>query len=388
MTKTVKILLAGAASCLALTCCKPAQPTDTLTKSGLDAAKFASDEKGTPTALYTLSNASGAEVCVTNYGGRVVSISVPDRDGKATDVVLGFDSVAAYYPEVNKSDFGAAIGRYANRIADGRFSLDGVDYDLPRNNFGHCLHGGTDMGTLGWQYRIYNVESLTDSTLVLCIDSHDGDNGFPGRVLAKVSYTLTADNALDIAYEATSDAPTIVNITNHTYFNLSGNPENSITNDVLSINASAFTPVDSTFMTTGEILPVENTPMDFRSAKVIGADIERVDYEQIKNANGYDHNWVLDTKGDIEVEAATLYSPASGIMLTMYTDEPGVQVYTGNFLDGTVTGKHGIVYNSRSGICLETQHYPDSPNKPEWPSTVLRPGEKYSSRTIYRFSVK
>lgn len=244
------------------------------------------------------------------------------------------------------------------------------------------------MGTLGWQYRTYNVEEATDSTFVLSLVSADGDNGFPGEVKATVSYTLTPDNALDIAYTATTDKPTIINMTNHSYFNLSGNPSKPITDNILTINAANFTPVDSTYMTTGEIIPVAGTPMDFTNAKVIGAEIEAVDYEQIKNGNGYDHNWVLDAVGDINQLAATVECPANGVVMNVYTNEPGVQVYTGNFLDGTLTGKKGIVYNQRTGICLETQKYPDTPNKADWPTAVLRPGETYNSRCIYQFAVK
>lgn len=382
--KSLTLLLAAAAATVLLPACGRGTASTELTESGLNPANFKTDS----TALYVLKNASGMEVCVTNYGGRVVSIAVPDRDGKLQDVVLGFDSVQAYFPEMNQTDFGAAIGRYANRINQGRFTLDSVEYQLPQNNFGHCLHGGTEMGTRGWQYRVYNVEASTDSSLTISIDSPDGDNGFPGAVHAAVTYTVTADNALDIAYTAYSEAPTIINLTNHSYFNLSGDPARPITDNELTINASNFTPVDSTFMTTGEIIPVEGTPMDFRNAKVVGAEIERTDYGQIRNGKGYDHNWVLDNNRDVTVEAASVYSPASGIFMQVYTSEPGVQVYTGNFLDGTVTGKHGITYNNRTGICLETQHYPDTPNKPQWPSAVLRPGETYTSHCIYRFSTK
>ena len=244
------------------------------------------------------------------------------------------------------------------------------------------------MGSRGWQYRIYNVEASTDSSLTISIDSPDGDNGFPGAVHAAVTYTVTADNAIDIAYTAYSEAPTIINLTNHSYFNLSGDPTKPVTDFEMTINASQFTPVDSTYMTTGEILPVEGTPMDFRNAKLVGAEIGKFDYEQLKNGNGYDHNWVLDSKCDDTVEAASVYCPETGIFMQLYTNEPGVQVYTGNFLDGTVTGKHGIKYNQRTGICLETQHYPDTPNKPEWPSAVLRPGETYNSHCVYKFSTK
>ena len=354
----------------------------TLTESGLDPAKFAGEYNGKPTALYTLANSNGMEACITNFGGRIVSLMVPDRDGQPRDVVLGFDSIAAYFPENNQTDFSAAIGRYANRINQGRFVIDGDTIQLPTNNFGHCLHGGPT----GWQYQVYDAEQPNDSTVVLTMHSPDGDNNFPGNVTAKVTYTLTSDNRLDIAYEAVTDKPTVINMTNHAYFNLNGDPLQSITDNELYVNASTYTPVDSTYMTTGEILPVAGTPMDFTSLRVIGERINETDFEQIRNGNGYDHNWVLDTKNDITVPAATLQSPSTGIVLDVYTDEPGIQVYSGNFLDGTVTGKNNKVYNQRTGICLETQHYPDSPNKPEWPSTVLRPGESYKSHTVFAFS--
>ncbi len=375
MDKLEKMLLVAGAVC-ACACTQRPQTT----KSGLVADDFVADIDGAGTALYTLTNANGMEVAITNFGGRVVSLMVPDRDGTLRDVVLGFDCIDDYVHI--PTDFGASIGRYANRIAQGRFTLDGVAYDLPKNNFGHCLHGGPN----GWQYRIYDVVESDASHIVLALHSPDGDEGFPGAVDATVTYRLTDDNALDISYEATTDAPTIINLTNHSYFNLSGDPSLTICNDWLQIDAESFTPVDDTFMTTGEIASVAGTPMDFRTAKRIGAEIDDYDYVQLKNGNGYDHNWVLSTAGDITRKAAELRSDVSGIVLELYTDEPGVQVYTGNFLDGTITGKKGIVYNQRAAICLETQHYPDSPNKPAWPSPVLRPGETYRSHCIYRFS--
>ena len=290
------------------------------------------------------------------------------------------------------SDFGACIGRYANRIGQGKFTLDGVEYDLPKNNFGHCLHGGPT----GWQYQVYDAEMSDDSTSVtMSITSPDGDNGFPGTVKANCTYTLTDDNELVISYNATTDKPTIINMTNHSYFNLSGDPTNAITEDSLVIFSKQMTPVDQTYMTTGEIRDIEpGSPFDFLPKRdeaphmfQVGAQIDAED-EQIKNGNGYDHNWVLDTNGRIEEVAAGLYCPLTGIDLKVYTDEPGIQVYSGNFLDGTVTGKGGVVYQQRTGICLETQHYPDSPNKPAWPSVVLRPGETYRSHTVFAFSVK
>ena len=341
------------------------------TRSGLDPERFRTEIGGKPVALYTLTNDAGTEVCITNFGGRVVSILVPDRDGAMRDVVLGFDNIDDY--RTIPSDFGAAIGRYANRIGQGRFELDGTAYQLPRNNYGHCLHGGPD----GWQYRVYDVAEATPSSLTLVLLSPDGDAGFPGSVTARVKYTLTGDNALQIDYEAETDAPTIVNMTNHTYFCLSGDPAAGSLDDVLQIAASHYTPVDSTFMTTGEIVPVEGTPMDFRTPKRVGEEIDDFAFEQLRNGRGYDHNWVLDTAGDATRRAARLYSPASGI---------GVEVYAGNFLDGTVRGKGGVAYPARASVCLETQHYPDTPNKPQWPSAVLRPGERYTSHCTFRFT--
>ena len=355
-----------------------------LTASGLNPDDFVGTYNDMPTALYTLTNSNGMEVCITNFGGRIVSILVPDNQGDMKDVVLGFDKVEGYFPENNQTDFGASIGRYANRINQGKITLDGVEYQLPQNNFGHCLHGGPT----GWQYQVYECVEADASHVKLLRVSPDGDNNFPGEVKAYVTYTLTEDNKIDIAYEATTTAPTVINMTNHSYFNLSGDPANhSVTEDVLYINAANFTPVDDTYMTTGEIAPVADTPFDFTTAHAIGDQIA-ADDEQIRNGNGYDHNWVLDTAGDIAQVAVELYRPATGIDLKVYTDEPGIQVYSGNFLDGTVTGKKGVVYNQRHGICLETQKYPDTPNKPEWPSAVLRPGETYHSHCIFAFGVK
>lgn len=348
------------------------------------AALACSPSKEEGNRIYTLRNSNGMEVGVTNFGGRITSIVLEDKDGVRRDVVLGFDNVEDYYPENNQSDFGASIGRYANRIDKGRFSIDGVEYDLPKNNFGHCLHGGPS----GWQYQPYKVEEVKENSIRLRMDSPDGDNNFPGAVTAFVTYTLTDDNAVEIAYEATSTAPTIINMTNHSYFNLSGDPANNdVCDDYLYINASNFTPVDNTFMTTGEIVPVAGTPFDFTTLHKIGDRIGETDNEQIANGNGYDHNWVLDTGGNMDELAARLHCEKTGITLDLYTDEPGVQVYSGNFLDGTVKGKGGVVYKQRTGICLETQHYPDSPNKPQWPSVVLRPGETYRSHCTFAFSV-
>ena len=302
--------------------------------------------------------------------------------GNIKDVVLGFDSIADY--QNIPSDFGASIGRYANRINKGVIVMDGETIQLPQNNFGHCLHGGPK----GWQYQVYEANQLNDSTMTLTMKSPDGDANFPGNVTATVTYALTRDNAIDINYEATTDKKTVINMTNHSYFNLSGNPANPATDHILYVNADSITPVDSTFMTTGEMMAVTETPFDFNTPKTIAPDVTNFENEQIKFGNGFDHNWVLNTKGDINQLAAKLTSPTSGITLEVYTNEPGIQVYTGNFLDGTVKGKKGITYPQRASVCLETQHYPDSPNKSQWPSVILEPGQTYHSQCIFKFGVE
>ena len=384
--KTLKSLLLGAGAMMAmLTACSG---NATLTESGLDPAKFDTTINDKPVKLFVLKNAK-AEVCVTNFGARVVSIAVPDKNGKLTDVVLGFDNIREYADSVNTpSDFGAAIGRYANRIGKGLITVDGKQIQLPTNNFGHCLHGGPS----GWQYSVYEPVEQNDTCLKMVLHSPDGDNNFPGNVTATVTYTLTADNTLDMKFEASTDKETVVNMTNHSYFNLSGDPSKPGMDMELYINADKFTPTDSTFMTTGEIVDVKDTPMDFTTPRVIAKTIGDTAFEQIKFGRGYDHNWCLNTyadgKGDDTQVAASLYSPASGIFMEVFTNEPGIQCYTGNFLTGTIKGKKGIAYPQRASVCLETQKYPDSPNKKNFPSPYLKPGEKYYSHVAYRFSVK
>jgi aldose 1-epimerase len=349
--------------------------------SGLDPEKFNSEIQGKPVRLYKLQNKKGMEVCITNFGARIVSIIVQDKHGVWRDVVLGFDNIDDY---VNiPSDFGAAIGRYANRIAQGQIVIDGDTIQLPRNNFGHCLHGGPN----GWQYKVFDARQVDDATLELTIFSPDGDEQFPGNVTATVRYTLTEDNAIDILYSAVTDKKTVINLTNHSYFNLSGDPALPITDHLLALHADTYTPVDATFMTTGEILPVQGTPMDFTGPRIVGERINEYSFEQLKNGNGYDHNWILDANGDDTVPVARLTSPVTGISLELFTNEPGVQVYTGNFLDGSIKGKKGIAYNQRAAICLETQHFPDSPNKPDWPSAFLDPDQRYSSHCVFKFSI-
>lgn len=372
-----KLCVWGVAALLMAACTPKAEKA---TESRLLQSKFQTEVDGKKTDLFTLRNKNNMEVCITNFGGRIVSVMVPDKDGQMRDVVLGFDSIQDYISK--PSDFGASIGRYANRINQGKFTLDGVEYQLPRNNYGHCLHGGPQ----GFQYRVFDAVQPNPQEVELTYVAKDGEEGFPGNITCKVLMKLTDDNAIDIRYEAETDKPTIVNMTNHSYFNLDGDA-GSNADHLLTVDADYYTPVDSTFMTTGEIASVEGTPMDFRTPTPVGARINDYAFVQLKNGNGYDHNWVLNAKGDVNRKAVSLKSPKTGIVLDVYTNEPGVQVYAGNFLDGSLTGKKGITYNQRASVCLETQKYPDTPNKPEWPSAVLRPGEKYMSQCIFKFSV-
>ena len=380
-----------------LTACSSADKQAT-TVSGLNPAAFDSTINGKKTALFILKNKNGMEVCITNYGGRVVSIVVPDKDGKPTDVVLGFDNIAQYADTLNSpSDYGSTVGRYANRINDGKIVINGDTIQLRQNDTGngakHCLHGG---GNTGWMHQVYDADQPNDTTLVLTLVSPDGDNGFPGEVTAKATFTVLPDNTLDIVMEATTDKETVINMTNHSYFNLNGDPSKEGDNMVLYVNADNYTPSDASYMTTGEILPVEGTPMDFRVPTPLSLNINNQEFDQIRNATGFDHNWCLNTykdgKGDDKTVCATLYSPESGIFLEMFTNEPGVQVYSGNFQgvgrDADIIRKGGLKYPKHVSVCLESQKYPDSPNKPEWPSPIVKPGENYYSHVAYRFSVK
>ena len=374
------------AAILCTACTGTSEPQ--LTASGLNPAAFDTVINEKPVKLFTLKNHNGMEVCITNFGGRVVSLMVPDKNAQLTDVVLGFDNIRQYADTVNSpSDFGASIGRYANRIKDGKIKIDGVEYQLPRNNFGHCLHGGPS----GWQYQVYDGVQENDSTLMLTLVSPDGDNGFPGTVKVTVTYVVKHDNSLDISYFGETDKPTVLNMTNHSYFNLNGDPTKNIENHQLYLNAYYYTPTDATFMTTGQKEWVKDTPMSFLQPTEIGKVVNDFSIPAIKNGNGIDHNWCLesyhDGKGNDKQLAASVYSPLTGIMLEVFTNEPGIQIYTGNFLDGSVTGKKGIKYEKHAAICLETQKYPDTPNKPEWPSALLKPGQRYTSHCIYKFGV-
>ena len=361
------------------------QPAE-LTKSGLDPQKFNAEINGKKTALYTLKNANGMEVCLTNLGGRIVSIMAPDRDGNLRDVVLGFDNVQSYANLDGKtpSDFGACIGRFANRIDGGKFTLDGTEYQLVQNDKANCLHGGPT----GWQYQVYDAEQADSTTVKMSIVSPDGDNGFPGTVTASCTYTLTDDNEIVMVYEATTDKPTVINMTNHSYFNLSGDPTQTVLGDTLCIVSTQMTPTNEALIPTGEIADIQpGSVFDFLTVhKTVGQDIEADDIN-LKMAGGYDHNWIIVPQPQAENFPlhALLYNPQSGIVLAVKSDQPGIQCYTGNFLNGTAVGKKGIKYQKRTGICLETQRYPDSPNKPEWPTTTLRPDETYQTVTIFEF---
>jgi aldose 1-epimerase len=331
--------------------------------------------------LFTMTNTNGMQVKITNYGGIITSWTAPDKNGQYEDIVLGYDSLDHYVK--NNPYFGAIIGRYGNRIAKGKFSLDGKNYNLAVNNIGNHLHGGI----IGYDKVLWTAEIIEgeNTALKLTYLSKDGEEGYPGNLQVTVIYTLTNDNELKIDYEAETDQPTVVNLTNHSYFNLTANKTEILGHD-LKLHADKFLPVDKTLIPTGELRDVKGTPFDFTGQKLIGKDIQTKD-EQLTFGGGYDHCWVLNTSPDSLTHAATLSEPISGRVLEIYTSEPAIQFYSGNFLDGTITGKNKVVYGHRSGLCLETQHYPDSPNQKSFPSVTLKPGEKYKSRTIHKCSV-
>jgi aldose 1-epimerase len=348
---------------------------------GITKSVFGKTPEGQVGDLYTLTNAKGMQVGITNYGGRVVSIMVPDRNGKMADVVIGFDNLDGYLG--NNPYFGALIGRYGNRIANARFTLDGVEHKLAANNGPNSLHGGIKgFDKVFWTAR---ETSKNPPALELTYVSKDGEEGYPGTLTTKVVYTLEAGNALRIDYHATTDKDTVLNLTNHSYFNLAGEGSGDILKQVMMINADRFTPVDATLIPTGELREVDGTPFDFRKPTAIGARINS-DNEQIKLGGGYDHNFVLNRKGPGLTLAARAFDPGSGRELEVTTTQPGIQFYTGNFLDGTIHGKGGKVITRRSAFCLETQHFPDSPNHPKFPTSELKPGQIYHYTTIYKFS--
>jgi len=331
--------------------------------------------------LYILTNKNGMEAAITNYGGTVVTLKVPDRNGKLADVVLGYDKLNDYAD--GRAYFGAIAGRYANRIANAKFTLDGTTYTLPKNDGENHLHGGFNKRV----WTAQDVSSDAGEALELAYLSKDGEEGYPGNLSVKVLYTLTGQNELKIEYSATTDKDSVVNFTNHSYFNLAGQGDGNILQQQLMIRADRFTPIDATSIPTGELRSVKGTPFDFTNATAIGARIDQDD-QQLRMGRGYDHNWVLNggTAGALSL-AAQAYDPQSGRLLEVWTTEPGLQFYAGNFLDG-IRGRDGKIYNRRDAFCLETQHFPDSPNHPNFPSTVLKPGQHFQSTTVYKFSIK
>ena len=353
----------------------------TSTMINLQESAFKDSIDGKATDLFILKNKNNVTAAFTNYGGRLVGLWVPDKNGEMTDVVVGLASVADYQKSTEPY-FGATIGRYGNRIANGKFVLDGVEYDLPKNNGPNTLHGGSK----GFESVVFDAEQPDSSTVVFSYLSKDGEEGFPGNLKVKVTYSLTDDNELKMDYEAETDKKTVVNLTNHAFFNLNGEGSGTILNHVLQINAEKYLPVDSTLIPFGNLQSVEGTPFDFRQATTIGKRVEE-DNEQLQSGKGYDHNFVLD-KGTGINHAATIVGDQSGIQMDIYTQEPGLQFYSGNFMQGKNNFKGKGKDDFRTAFALETQHFPNSPNEPSYPSTVLEPGNKYHTESVYKFSVK
>jgi aldose 1-epimerase len=360
---------------------KPEAKPESMEAEPMSAKKesFGKTPDGKLVDLYTLTNPGGITARITNFGGILVSLQAPDRNGKIADITLGFDKLDGYLGQ--HPYFGAIVGRYANRIGKAQFRLDGKVYKLAANDGENHLHGGNK----GFDKVVWRLEDISaegdQATVKLSYKSEDGEEGYPGNLACSVTYTLTRDNELKISYEAETDKPTVVNLTNHSYFNLAGQGNGDILAHELTLNADKYTVVDKGLIPTGENRPVEGTPMDFTSPKTIGSRVDLVE-------GGYDHNYVLNSGGGTLTLAARVYEPTSGRVLEVYTDQPGVQFYTGNFLDGSITGKGGKLYKKHYGFCLETQHFPDSPNKPDFPSVVLRPGQKYQTQTVYKFSTR
>jgi aldose 1-epimerase len=351
-------------------------------RAGISKKAFETTKDGKQISIWTLSNMNGIEMNVTNFGGKVVSLFVPDKDNQFINVVTGFESIEKYL-QSNEFFFGAAIGRVGNRIAKGNFSLNGEVYQLQINNGPNHLHGGMK----GFHAVVWDVKQITKSSIELTYFSKDGEEGYPGNLQVRMIYKLTNENEFSVEYCATTDKPTVCNLTHHSYFNLSGEGSETILDHVLQINADGFTATDAYSIPTGEIVPVAGTPLDFRTPTSIGERIQ-YDYDQLETGNGYDHNFVLNKKGK-EVElAAIAYSPVSGIKMDVFTDQPGIQLYTGNFMNGQEIGLSQKPYNFRSAFCLETQHFPDSPNKPNFPPITLNPGDTYRHTCIYKFSIK
>jgi aldose 1-epimerase len=381
-SRRLSALLSGGLLLVLLGCGRPAaQPVKGAT---VNRTAFGRTPDGTAVDIFTLTNANGIEARIMSYGGILVSLRVPDRNGRLDDVVLGYDDLDGYIRN-NSPYFGALIGRYANRIAKGRFTLDGATYSLATNNAPNHLHGGLK----GFDKVVWHGEELRNPAavgVVFTYTSKDGEEGYPGNVAARVTYSLNDRNELSVDYQATTDKATPVNLTHHSYFNLAGDGNCGILEHELTINADRYTPIDATSIPTGVLAPVETTPFDFRTPAKIGSRINE-DHEQLRNGRGYDHNYVLNRPDAGLVAAARVVEPISGRVLEVSTTEPGIQFYTGNFLDG-IKGKSGHVYPARCGFCLESQHFPDSPNRPEFPTTILRPGEQYQSRTVFAFKTQ
>jgi len=361
----------------AASCGTPPAPTEEEVGMSISKHAFGETPEGVAVELYTLTNENGLRARIMTYGAIVVSLEVPDRDGNLADITLGYDALDGYI--ANNPYFGAIVGRYGNRIAKGSFTLDGVPYQLATNDGENHLHGGMR----GYDKVVWNAEPVeTDDAVGLKLTylSPDGDEGYPGNLSCEVTYLLTNDDELKVSYVATTDKATPVNLTHHSYFNLTGCARDILGHELI-INADRYTPVDAGLIPTGELAAVAGTPMDFTSPKAIGAEIDQV-------PGGYDHNYVLNKEDGGMSLAARVYEPDSGRVMEIYTTEPGIQFYSGNFLDGSITGKSGIVYGKYYGFCLETQHFPDSPNKPDFPSTILRPGETYRHETVHKFSVE
>jgi aldose 1-epimerase len=358
----------------------------------LDRAAFDTTVAGKPVSLYTLESGNGLTMQVTNFGLRVVSLWTADRYGKYDDIAVGYECIERYIHNDGERFLGPVVGRYANRIAGGRFTLDGVEYRLPQNNNGQTLHGGLK----GLDMVVWDVDSVSTNAIRFSCVSPDGDDGFPGALRITVNYALTADNAFVITYRAQTDRPTVVNLSNHAFFNLKGEGNGPVTDHLLTIYSAAITPVDSLLIPTGEVMPVENTPFDFLTPVRIGDRIDN-NHPQLKNGRGYDHNWILGHAIDADgrwrrdgqpLLSATLYEPLSGRTLEVYTDQPGLQFYSGNFFDGKTAGKYGKPIRFREALALETQHFPDSPNHPQFPSTRLNPGDVYRHVCVYKFGIR
>jgi aldose 1-epimerase len=358
-------------------CSKPS--VFTKTAESITKAAFQKNIDGQQTDLYTLTNENGMGIKVTNFGARVVALCVPDKDGKPVDVVTGYNSLDEYINQPEQF-FGAAIGRYGNRIAKATFQIDSVIYQLAANNGVNHLHGGPK----GYFDVVWKAEQVSSTKIIFTYTSPDGEEGYPGNLEISMIYEVTPSNEFKIEYAATTDKATICNLTNHTYFNLSGDGAETINDHLLMINADKYTPVDSTLIPTGELAPVEGTPMDFTKPTAIGARVNE-DFIQLKYGGGYDHNWVITKQSEGVELIATLESPVTGIKMEVYTDQPGLQFYGGNFMNGKNSGKVGKPYVYRSALCLETQHFPDSPNQPNFPTTLLTPGQNYSHVCIYKF---